>query len=193
MSTDWRTRLTEVLEPVLRQADPRPALSSYHDMPYAIFQYSPQEELAVRREVRLLRTRLEQGGKRVHPISLADCLREAIETAGESFESLAAAERNVGLEATILTVFGILSEVCPLDGVVARRMPPDADPERDLVFIQRVGALFPVYRTSAILEQLKGRVPAPTVLFYPGELVGGTGLSFMGVLDADNNYRPKIF
>ncbi len=48
MSTDWRTRLTEVLEPVLRQADPRPALSSYHDMPYAIFQYSPQEELASR-------------------------------------------------------------------------------------------------------------------------------------------------
>ena len=41
--------------------------------------------------------------------------------------------------------------------------------------------------------QLKGRVHVPTVLFYPGGLDGAAGLRFMGVLDAEHNYRPKIF
>jgi hypothetical protein len=33
----------------------------------------------------------------------------------------------------------------------------------------------------------------PTILFYPGYLDGAAGLRFMGVLDAEHNYRPKIF
>ena len=33
----------------------------------------------------------------------------------------------------------------------------------------------------------------PTILFYPGHLDGAAGLCFMGVLDAEHNYRPKIF
>ena len=40
---------------------------------------------------------------------------------------------------------------------------------------------------------MKGKVTVPAVLFYPGELDGMTGLSFMGVLDPEHNYRPKIF
>jgi Domain of unknown function (DUF1788) len=72
-------------------------------------------------------------------------------------------------------------------------MPDDPDPLRDIVFILRTGALFPVYRTFSLLEQLKGRVTVPTVLFYPGDLDGAAGLRFMGVLAAEHNYRPKIF
>ena len=41
--------------------------------------------------------------------------------------------------------------------------------------------------------ELKGKVQVPAVLFYPGELDGAAGLRFMGVLDAEHNYRPKIF
>ena len=54
--------------------------------------------------------------------------------------------------------------------MVAQRMPAEADPITHLVFIVRTGALFPVYRTFSLLEQLKGRVIAPTILFYPGEV-----------------------
>ena len=87
----------------------------------------------------------------------------------------------------------MLSSYEPLDNLVAERIPSDADPLRDIVFIVRAGALFPVYRTSSLLEQLKGKVHVPAVLFYPGELDGAAGLRFMGVLDAEHNYRPKIF
>jgi hypothetical protein len=162
-------------------------------MPYAIFRYPPEEEFEVRREVALLRTRLEQAGKRITAISLADCLWRALEAEGLGPEELAAAERAVGLQPAIETVHQVLSEYQPLDRLVAERIPRDADPLRDIVFILRAGALFPVYRTSSLLEQLKGKVHVPAVLFYPGELDGAAGLRFMGILDAEHNYRPKIF
>lgn len=193
MIAEWKERLTGHLEPLLRLADPRQQIGAYHDMPYAIFRYPPEEEFGLRQEITLLRTRLEQLGKRITVVSLADCLAEALEAEGMGPEALADAERSVGLDTTIETVFQILSEYQPLDELVARRIPADADPQRDLVLILRAGALFPMYRTSALLEQLKGKVRVPAVLFYPGELDGAAGLRFMGVLDAEHNYRPKIF
>ena len=80
-----------------------------------------------------------------------------------------------------------------MDELVARRIPEDAEAQRDVVLIYRAGALFPFYRTSSLLEQLKGKVTVPAVLFYPGELDGAAGLRFMGILDTEHNYRPKIF
>ncbi|MCG6869304.1 MAG: DUF1788 domain-containing protein [Gammaproteobacteria bacterium] len=190
---DWKERLTGQLEPLLKLPDPRQQISAYHDMPYAIFRYAPEQEFALRQEIALLRTRLEQMGKRVTIISLAECLTEALEAEGMGPAALVEAEKSVGLETTVDTIFQILSEYQPLDELVARRIPEDADPLRDVVFIVRAGALFPMYRTSALLEQLKGKVHVPAVLFYPGELDGAAGLRFMGVLDAEHNYRPKIF
>lgn len=193
MSDDWKARLTGQLEPILAAPDPRPQISAYHDMPYAIFRYSPEDEFAVRKGVALLRTRLEQAGKRITTVSLAECMQSALEAEGIDTDTLANAETSSGLEATIDTVHQVLSAYRPLDELVAERIPEDARPERDIVFIVRAGALFPVYRTSSLLEQLKGKVQVPAVLYYPGELDGAAGLRFMGVMDAEHNYRPKIF
>jgi hypothetical protein len=193
MNDDWKDRLTNRLEPVLRQADPRVHISAYHDMPYAIFRYPAEEEFALRREIALLRTRLEQAGKRVVTVSLADCMQEALEAEGMNPANLAEAERKVGLETTLETIHQILAEYRPLVDIVAARIRPDSDPFREVVFLVRAGALFPVYRTSSLLEQLKGKCAVPTVLFYPGVLDGAAGLKFMGVLEAEHNYRPRIF
>ena len=190
--SDLENRLKQSLEPVLELPDPRQRISAYHDMPYALFRYDPEDEFELRKQVRLLETRLSQKGKRVSRISLAECLDEAMRSQ-RSLEEWFAAERDLGVEAIIETVHSVLSEYSPLVDLVASRMPGDADPLRDIVFILRTGALFPVYRTFSLLEQLKGRVHVPTVLFYPGDLDGAAGLRFMGVLAAEHNYRPKIF
>jgi len=189
---DWRERLTTRLEPLLAQEDPRQVISAYHDMPYAIFRYPPEVEFELRKELALLRTRLEQAGKRVTTISLAELLHAAIE-AESSTHDLVEAERTIGLAQTIDTVHEILSQYKPLDTLVVERMPKDPNPLRDIVLIVRAGALFPIYRTSSLLEQLKGKVKVPSVLFFPGEVDGAAGLRFMGVLDAEHNYRPMIF
>lgn len=186
------TRLTQDLEPILSLPDPRTKLSSYHDMPYALFRYDAEEEFELRKQVTLLETRLSQKGKRIKRISLAECLEEAMRSQ-RPLEEWFAAERDHGVETVVDTIHAVLSEDAPLVELVAARLPEEANPLVDMVFILRTGALFPVYRTFSLLEQLKGRVEVPAVLFYPGDLDGAAGLKFMGVLDAEHNYRPKIF
>lgn len=190
--TDWKDRLTKQLEPILRLPDPRPKISAYNDMPYAIFRYGPEDEFAVREDILLLATRLEQVGKRVTTISLAESLSAAL-AAQEVTTALIESEDPRNLDILLETLNSLLADIEPLDELVAAHMPPGPDPLKDVVFITRAGALFPFYRTSSLLEQLKGKVSVPSILFYPGDLDGAAGLRFMGVLDAEHNYRPKIF
>ena len=191
--SDLEHRLRHTLEPLLALPDPRQRISAYHDMPYAIFRYDPEEECMLRQQVTLLETRLSQKGKRVRRISLADCLDTAMRLQ-RPFAEWFAVEREIGTSTVIETVHAVLSEGNPsLVDLVASQLPAEGSPLHDLVFILRTGALFPVYRTFSLLEQLKGRVHIPTVLFYPGDLDGSSGLRFMGVLDPEHNYRPKIF
>src|SRR5262249_16953481 len=151
--SDWKERLTTRLEPILELTDPRPAISAYHDMPFAIFHYPPAEEFELRGEVSLMRTRLEQKGKRITTISLAERLQVALDEEFPLAQQLEA-ERSVGVEPTIETVHEILSRYRPLDELVAAAVPSQSDPTRELCFIVRAGALFPFYRTFSLLEQL---------------------------------------
>lgn len=190
---NWKERLKLDLEPVLASPDPRGKLSAYHDMPYAIFHYPPEVEFDLRAELDLLTTRLENAGKRVTRISLAACLFEAIGAEGYSGQDMLDNEPVTGVQTMVDTIHNILGSAHPLVDLVAARLPPEQNPIKDVILLNRTGALFPVYRSHALLEQMKGRLRVPAVLFYPGELDGPTGLSFMGALDSDPNYRPRIF
>ena len=191
--SNWKIRLINDLEPVLSLPDPRPKISAYDNMPCAIFRYPPENEFEFRVEITMLQTRLEQAGKKITRISLAECVVAALAAEDITYENLAEQEKSIGLEKAIETVSSILSDYQPLDRLVLERMPPSTDPTRDIVFILRAGSLFPVYRTSSLLEQMMGTIQIPAVLFYPGEMDGAAGLRFMGILDAEHNYRPKIF
>lgn len=189
---DLEHRIKTILEPILELADPRERISTYHDMPYALFRYDPKDELHLRKQVTLLETRLSQKGKRVVRVSLAECLEEAMKSQS-SLEEWFEAEREQGKDSVVGTIHSVLAEYSPLVDLIGHKIPEGLDPKRDIVFILRTGSLFPAYRTFSLLEQLKGRIVVPAVLFYPGQLDGAAGLRFMGVLDADHNYRPKIF
>ena len=178
--TDWKARLTEQLEPALRSPDPRAEISAYHDMPYAIFHYPPEAEFDVREELALLRTRLEQAGKRVTTISLAECLHAALEAEGMGTEALVDAETSVGLEPTIETIHQVLSEYQPLDGLVAQRIPRDADPLRDVVFIVRAGALFPDLPDVVVARAAEGEGPRARSALLSGRTRRRRGLEVHG-------------
>jgi hypothetical protein len=90
------------------------------------------------------------------------------------------------------TIRSVLSEVCPLPQLIAKRVA-SLDPAKSIVFMTRVGALYPAYRASALLGNLMEKVLVPTVLFYPGTRTGSNTLRFMDSLDALHGYRHKIF
>ena len=173
--------------------DPGPKLKGNGSRPAAIFWYPPRHEFALRREVMDLQTRLVgSAGKRVTVISLAECLDAALAARGFDAAQMIELETKVGLKTMANTVTDVLKKERFAD-LVAARLPHEPDPARDVVFIVRAGALYPVYRTSALLDHLSAALTVPTVLFYPGALDHPSGLCFMGVHTADSSYRTRIF
>ena len=115
--SDLEHRIKENLEPILELSDPRQRISAYHDMPYALLRYDPEDEFALRTQVTLLETRLSQKGKRIKRISLAECLDEAMRSQ-RPLEEWFTAEREQGVETIVETVHAVLSEYEPLVDLV---------------------------------------------------------------------------
>jgi hypothetical protein len=164
-------------------------------MPLCIFVYDPSCEFALRQELSLLKTRLEHKGKRVTNISLMDCMKQALEKVGVTVRELVENEKMLGKnghKTVAQTIHQVLSEYAPLDQIVLSKVPQDGNPTRDILWITRAGALYPCYRTSTLIEHFQAKLVIPGVLFYPGEVVPPAGLSFMGIHEAEHNYRAKI-
>ncbi len=184
----------ELLENDLK-ADP-PRISVYHDLPFAILRYEPQEEWILRREVRLLATRLKTAGKEVVTISLAKLLWDTIENA-EGVEAIIDLERRQGFNRAQEQITTYLSDpnwyLLPV--LLANEMNK-YDPNKNIIFLSRAASLSPaIYHLSKLLDEMQGHTKVPAILFYPGSLEGATGLRYMAIKDRESfgNYRVKIY
>jgi hypothetical protein len=180
-----------------------PRISTMRNYRFAILRYAPADEFRLRGEVRRLSTDLIANGWVVLSISLQRLLFDRVRAQGgdwlERERSTAALSRERGLAylktklAPLIEGPTGISADCSkviLDFAAAN---PDRT-ERTLALIGRAGALYPFFRSSALLRHLDGKTGnVPVVLLYPGNRVGQTGLSFMGQLNADNDYRPRIY
>jgi hypothetical protein len=169
----------------------------YHDLPFAIFCYPPEQEWAMRREVDLLKTRLENDtNRKVAFVSLAELLWQAIDES-EGLEAVAELERRDGFEAAQLQIQDYLSDPDwrPLPDLLAERLA-ELDPDRHIAFIVRAGALAPnIYRVSKLLDEMKGRTRVPCVLFMPATTEGRSSLRFMGIAENEGrgSYHTKVY
>ena len=183
------------------KADP-PRISVYHDLPFAIMRYNPTDEWELRREIKLLATRLEAVGKTIHMIPMSELLWTALEKVSqkdddEGFEAVVALEKDRGyVEAQQQVTTYLSSKVwVPLWDLLADRLSP-INPANSVVFLTRVAAMSPgIFHMSMLLDKMHGRTKVPTILFYPGSIEGTTGLRFMELKDRDalGNYRVKIY
>lgn len=166
------------------------------DPPFQLYVYDPTAEWEVRGELDELRLWLGAANRKVTvaAISLARLFWAALEEAGW-LESLIAAERDADGDPAVL------AEVSDSVGEVLRDEPslPDrvraelADvDDRTAVFLYRAGALYPAYRTSSLLDDLRTDLRLPVTLLYPGRVVGDFGLSFMRRCEPAYGYRARI-
>lgn len=170
------------------------------NMPYAIFHYDPRDERMLRRALNKLAARLRQQNWRVHFLSMASLLWQAIE-ACEGLEALAQLESEEGFDAVQEQVYIYLTEDFwqPLPRLVAERIARmgATDPRRDLVFLYRAGAFAPaMYSMSRLINELTTYgVQVPVVLLYPGSREGTFGLRYMNLPEraALGNYRVQIY
>ncbi|MGY1900771.1 DUF1788 domain-containing protein [Nocardia gipuzkoensis] len=184
-----------------------PRISTMRNYRFAIMQYDPTDEFKLRGEVQRLTADLVTNGWVVISISLQKLLLDRIRAQGSEW-----VDRVVQMETRMAVIEPerglnyLKSKLSPLiegpEGIAAdcsRLICEYADehPEtvdRTVALIGRAGALYPFIRTSALLRHLDGRTRnVPVVLLYPGERRGSAGLSFMGILNPDNDYRPRIY
>ena len=188
------------LESDLKAVPPR--ISVYHDLPFAIMRYDPTDEWELRREIKLLATRLEAVGKEVHIIPMSELLWSALEQVhqkddDEGLEAVVELEKERGyVEAQQQVTTYLSSKVwVPLWDLLAERLA-SISPENSVVFLTRVAAMSPgIFHMSMLLDKMHGKTKVTTILFYPGSIEGTTGLRFMDLKDRDalGNYRVKIY
>ena len=179
-----------------------PRINVYHDLPFAIMRYDPTDEWELRREIKLLATRLEAVGKKVHIILMSELLWSALEKIhrkddDEGLEAVIELEKERGyVEAQQQVTTYLSSKVwIPLWDLLAERLS-SISPENSVVFLTRVAAMSPgIFHVSMLLDKMHGKTKVTTILFYPGSIEGTTGLRFMDLKDRDalGNYRVKIY
>jgi len=187
--------------------DDGPRISTMRNYRFAIVQYSPSDEFDLRAEVQRLSSDLVASGWVVLPISLQKLLLDRVRAQGDEWvqrviqmeRRMAGIEPERGLnylkDKILPLIEGPEGNAADSSRVICEYA--DQHPEtldRTVALIGRAGALYPFFRSSALLRHLDGRTRnVPVVLLYPGERRGPTGLSFMGILAPDSDYRPRIY
>lgn len=184
-----------------------PRISTMRNYRFAIWQYPPSQEYPLREYTQRLTQELIAHGWVVLPVDLKRVFFDRLHAQGggwlgrvERMETATTARDDArGLNylkdkigPLIEGPDGIAADCAALIDAHVQAHPDKRD--RTLVIIGGAAALYPFFRSSALLKHLDGRTHnVPVVLLYPGERRGRTGLSFMGVLPPDNDYRPRIY
>ena len=184
-----------------------PRISTMRNYRFAIVPYPPRDEFKLRAHVQKLVGELRASGWVVLTLSLEKLLLDRVRRLGDDvLKRMIEIERrttDVSPERGLNYLRGKLAtEIEGPEGIaadVSRAICEfaDANPEkaeRTLVIVGRAGALYPFFRTSSLLKHIDGRTRnVPVVLLYPGERRGKTALSFMGLIEPDSDYRPRIY
>ena len=184
-----------------------PRISTMRNYRFAIVQYDPVLEYKVRAETQRLSSELGANGWSVIPIDLHRLLMARVRAQGDDWaDRVMEMERRLAASDPARGLNYLMHKLTPLvegpDGLAADCSQiiierAEARPDQvdcTLALIGRAGSLYPFFRSSALLRHLDGHTRnVPVVLLYPGERRGSTGLSFMGVLEPDHDYRPRIY
>ena len=159
-----------------------------NDMRFYIFDYSPEDELLVRKEVKKLKDR----NPSIVEFDLYEMMLQIIEEEGY-MEDVLRMEKDYEKELLLREVFQPLLSVEEdknsfLD-MFKNGIPDDG---KSIVLITGVGKAFPVVRSHTILNNLQSIFKRnPVVMMYPGrfEIKEKTTMRLFERLDDDNYYR----
>ena len=184
-----------------------PSISTMRTYRFAILVYKPEQEFDMRKRVRHLSDELRGEQWAVLDISLQKLFLKRLKGLEEGvLESWISTEKRQALRnpekalqrikdqaANLLEgEAGLAQDVARIIEEFSETYPDSVD--RTLIWIRRLGSLYPFFRCSSLLKHLDGKTRnVPVVLLYPGERKDKTALSFMGEMPADRDYRPRIY
>jgi BREX protein BrxB len=199
-------RLNDLKTDLLNPSGPN--ISTNRNYPFALFQYPPHEEFHMREKLSDMIEELRMKGWNILNVDLFDTLIRFLEKqeSGELIEALIdeellqynshSREYNYPLNALNNSLDGYFKNQDAYPEAVLekiREKTQQGNDQKSVVFLSRIGALYPFYRTSALLRYLDTGIRIPTIVLYPGERQEKYYLSFMGEMSADRDYRPRIY
>lgn len=214
--TDLRDAIAALGKDLRGEGGPR--ISTIRNYNFALLPYYPEDEFKLREGIHKLATELIAEGWTVKSLALQKLLFDRLRALGDDYvESVIATERRLYKKTAAFTKtefppapdaalahlkdkllqhiegpHGLAADVAREIERIWQENPTKAD--RTVIFVGRAGALYPFFRTSGLLKHLDGKTHnLPVVLLYPGERRDSTALSFMGVLEPDRDYRPRIY
>lgn len=185
-----------------------PCISTNRNYPFALFHYPPHEEFKMRSKLVELLDTLRSKGWTILNVDLFSTLIEYLgkQEGGELIEALVQEEKlqynanrkNHSMPLNVLqnSLDVLLKDPVEYPKVVFEKImekTEHTDETKTVIFLSRIGALYPFYRTSSLLRYLDKGIRVPTIVLYPGERTEQYYLSFMGEMDADRDYRPRIY
>ena len=130
-------------------------ISAYADFPFAIFRYSPDEEWTLRKEIRLLKTRVEEEDRRISLWSMSDVMWDSL-SREDALEPIFEMEKKRGFQKAQEQVTTYLTDrdFQSVDRILTEKYS-NLDPKKDIVFLWRLGSLSPnILRLSGLIERL---------------------------------------
>ena len=185
MKEDFAARLNQLL-PRLLTDELWQGTGLGNEIGFYIFDYPPEQELAVRAHLRLLPERIkrQRPNMRVAEVNLFRLLLDYLERRKILAPALEM-QRAKGDAALQRALKGGLHEEKIAQEIVAAARPA----EHDLIFLTGVGNAWPLLRTHTLLNNLQPLLQGkPLVVFYPG-VYDGQHLRLFGRLSDNNYYR----
>jgi len=176
------------LEPKILDRNFRTGRGTVGEVNFWIFDYRPEDEMAVRSHVEFLASRINNKHDDIR-IMCFDLYKLMIEVLREKgyMDKVMQMEDSKGSAAIINPIKKTLRLTQNGDLIIAK-MVENIIPDKDVVFITGVGKAWPIIRSHTILNNLHSKITKnPLVMFFPGEYTNE--LKLFGEITDDNYYR----
>lgn len=158
-----------------------------NDMKFYIFDYNPQDEQAIRKEVKKLKSR----NSNIIEFDLYEMMLAIIDEQGY-MEDVIAAEKDYDKQHLLSEIFQPILSVEEDDNEFLEKFKAVTDDGTKIILVTGVGKSYPVIRSHTILNNLQNIFKRnPVVMMYPGryETKKAMTLRLFDRLDDDNYYR----
>ena len=158
-----------------------------NDLKFYIFDYNPQDEIAIRKEV----IKLKSANPNIMEFDLYEMILDIIEEQGY-MEDVIAAEKEYDKEHLLSEIFQPILSVEEDNNEFLEKFKTIEDDGTKIILLTGIGKSYPIIRSHTILNNLQNIFKRnPVVMMYPGryETKKTMTLRLFDRLDDDNYYR----
>ena len=159
-----------------------------NEINFWIFDYAPEDEMAVRSHVDYLKQSIIAENDDICILEF-DLYKMMIDILQEKnyLDKVLEIEAKKNSDALLNPIKKTL-RLTLADDLIINKISANNNPETDIIFLTGVGKAWPVIRSHTILNNLHSKIDTtPLIMFFPGEYAGE--LKLFGEITDDNYYR----